>query len=159
MKRNLTSWSLCAVMASAVSYGLPAAADSHSKAPSLQHTTVLSGLESPWDMAFLQDGTMFFTERCRGLSVRLTSGDVNALLGMTGTDGYASTADDLFCEGQAGMMGVEIDPDFADNRFIYVYSTLSRTSRTSRLRPVIRLAAPVPTTGGACASARTGISI
>ena len=30
--------------------------------------------ESPWDMAFLPDGTMFFTEKCRGLSVRLPSG-------------------------------------------------------------------------------------
>ncbi len=134
MRRSLHTWSLCAVIASAMAYGLPAAAGSHSKAPSLKHTTVLSGLESPWDMAFLEDGTMFFTEKCRGLSVRLPSGDVNALLGMTGTNGYASTADDLFCEGQAGMMGVEIDPDFAQNRFIYVYSTSSKTAPgTNRL--------------------------
>ena len=125
MRQNLTLWSLSAVMASTLAY-TPVLADGHGSAPSLTHTTVLAGLESPWDMAFLADGTMFFTEKCRGLSVRLPSGDVNALLGMTGTNGYSSTADDLFCEGQAGMQGVAVDPDFDQNRFIYVYSTSSK---------------------------------
>ncbi len=121
-------------MASTVLYSAPAAADAHAKAPSLSHTTVLSELESPWDMAFLPDGAMFFTEKCKGLSVRLPSGDVNALMGMKDSEGYASTEDDLFCEGQAGMQGVAVDPDFAENRFIYVYSTSSKTeSGTNRL--------------------------
>ena len=126
MKRNLSLWPLCAAMTSVACYGAataPAAAD----APSLDYTTVLSELEDPWDMAFLDDGTMFFTEKCRGLSVRMPSGDVVALLGMTGTDGFASTADDLFCEGQAGMNGVAVDPEFDDNRFVYVYSASSLT--------------------------------
>jgi hypothetical protein len=26
--------------------------------------------ESPWDMAFLPDGTMFFSEKCKGLDIR-----------------------------------------------------------------------------------------
>ncbi len=77
---------------------------------------------------------MFFTEKCSGLSVRMPSGDVNALLGMGGSDGYPSTADDLFCEGQAGMMGVAIDPDFEENRRIYVYSTSNMSDpHTNRL--------------------------
>ncbi len=38
--------------------------------------------ESPWDMAFLKDGTMFFTEKCKGLSVRTPNGDVKKLLGV-----------------------------------------------------------------------------
>lgn len=125
MTRRLKLLSLCATMASATALGLPAhAAD----APSLTSTTILSGLDNPWDVAFLPDGTMFFTEKCRGLSVKLPSGDVNQLLGMTGTDGFATTADDLFCEGQAGMNGVAVDPDFDDNRFVYVYSASSLTS-------------------------------
>jgi aldose sugar dehydrogenase len=70
---------------------------------------------------------MFFTEKCLGLSVLLPSGDVNKLLGMTGSDGYATTADDLFCEGQAGMNGVAVDPDFDENRHVYVYSASSMT--------------------------------
>jgi len=55
---------------------------------SLQHSIVMEGLDNPWDMAFLEDGTLFFTEKCQGLSVRMPSGEVNNLLGMSGSEGY-----------------------------------------------------------------------
>ncbi|NMT62196.1 PQQ-dependent sugar dehydrogenase [Marinobacter orientalis] len=126
MPNKLPRPSLGAFAASALIAGLPLAANAET--PDIEQSTVLSGLESPWDMAFLPDGAMFFTEKCRGLSVRLPNGDVNNLLGMSNTDGYASTADDLICEGQAGMNGVTIDPDFADNRTVYVYSASSINS-------------------------------
>ncbi len=107
-------------------------------APALTHTAVLTKLDSPWDMAFLSDGTMFFTEKCLGLSVRQPSGRVTKLLGMKDAKGYAVPANDLFCEGQAGMAGVAVDPNFAANRFVYVYSssTLSApgSNRVIRLR-------------------------
>ena len=89
---------------------------------SLQHEVVMEGLEIAWDIAFLDDGTMFVTEICRGLSVRQPDGSVTNLLGMGGVDGFANTADDLFCNGQAGMNGVALDPNFAENRHVYVYS-------------------------------------
>jgi aldose sugar dehydrogenase len=92
-------------------------------APELTTDVVVGKLDSPWDMAFLQDGTMFFTEKCKGLSVRLPSGAINKLHGLGGTTGYGSSSADLFCDGQAGMMGVAIDPQFASNRYIYVYSS------------------------------------
>jgi len=126
MKTKLTMGAIGAVMASVVAYS-PAFADGHANAPKLANTTILTGLENPWDMAFLPDGTMFFTEKCKGLSVRMPDGAVKALMGMKGSEGYASTEDDLFCEGQAGMQGVAVDPDFESNRQIYVYSTSSKT--------------------------------
>lgn len=86
--------------------------------------------ELPWDMAFLPDGTMFFTEKCKGLSVRLPSGKVNALLGVGGSQGYSLVKDDLFCDGQAGVQGVAIDPEFASNRYIYLYSSSKGENRT-----------------------------
>ncbi len=101
---------------------------------SLTSEIVLDGLNSPWDMAFLDDGTMLFTEKCDGLSVRMPDGSVNKLYGVGDTAGYASNGSDLFCEGQAGMMGVAFDPDFANNRRIYVYSTSSMSEpHTNRL--------------------------
>lgn len=116
----------------------PALAQSGMNTTSLQHEVVLDGLDSPWDMAFLDDGTMLFTEKCDGLSVRMPDGTANALLGMSGSEGYASTAEDLVCEGQAGMMGVAIDPDFSDNRRIYVYSTSEKSDpRTNRLMRLV----------------------
>ncbi|MDM0022838.1 PQQ-dependent sugar dehydrogenase [Variovorax saccharolyticus] len=96
--------------------------------PALSYEVILTKLESPWDMAFLPDGTMFFTEKCHGLSVRQPGGAVVKLVGMKDVKGYSANANDLFCEGQAGMMGVAVDPNFASNRFIYVYSTSSMTA-------------------------------
>ncbi len=94
--------------------------------PSIKSSVVMSGLENPWDMAFLPDGTMFYTEKCKGLSVRTTGGKVHALYGMKGSKGYKSSGKDLFCDGQAGMLGVVADRNFASNRTLYVYSTSNK---------------------------------
>ncbi|SHJ44953.1 Glucose/arabinose dehydrogenase, beta-propeller fold [Palleronia salina] len=125
---------LVASLLAATSLSSMAAAQSGMNTTSLQSEAVLEGLENPWDMAFLDDGTMLFTEKCKGLSVRMPDGTVNALYGVGETEGYPANGSDLFCEGQAGMMGVAFDPDFADNRRIYVYSTSNMSDpHTNRL--------------------------
>lgn len=102
--------------------------------PVLTRVTVVTGLSNPWDLAVTPTGTMFFTERCNGLSVRFADGSVTRLFGTTGS---FLVAPDLSCEGQSGVNGVALDPAFDTNRRVYVYmaSTLS-TPRTNR---VIRL--------------------
>jgi glucose/arabinose dehydrogenase len=93
--------------------------------PTIKAKAVMTGLENPWDMAF-SGGDMFYTEKCKGLSVRTKSGKTHALYGMKGSSGYADTGKDLFCEGQAGMLGVALDRDFASNRTLYLYSTSNK---------------------------------
>lgn len=93
------------------------------RAPALERTVVATGLSNPWDLAVLADGTLFFTERCRGLSVRRPDGSTTRLFG---TSGSALLADDLVCQGQSGMMGVALDPAFATNRFVYVMMASNR---------------------------------
>lgn len=119
-----------AIAVSAVVLGsaMSAGADNHKgmDVPEIEATELLTGLENPWDMAFLSDGTMFFTEKCKGLSVRKTDGTVKALYGMKDTKGYADSGSDLFCEGQAGMLGVVADRHFDKNRTLYVYSTSNK---------------------------------
>ena len=128
MKRLLLAALPCVLLAGAPAVPEKQGSPTRSGAPSLSHTVVLTKLDGPWDMAFLPDGTMFFTEKCLGLSVRLPNGTVVKLLGMKDSKGYAATANDLFCEGQAGMQGVAVDPNFARNRFLYVYATSSLTA-------------------------------
>ena len=102
--------------------------------PVLTRTVVIPGLQAPWDVAVAADGAIFFTEKCRGLSVRQTSGTITRLFG---TSGSSLVATDLACDGQSGVHGVALDPAFATNRTVYVYmlSTLSspRTNRVVRL--------------------------
>ena len=50
---------------------------SFAAAPVLTTEVHVGKLELPWDMSFLKDGTMFFTEKCKGLSVRMPSGTIN----------------------------------------------------------------------------------
>ncbi len=119
---------LTAALLSSVALCGPAVAQGAGGTPVLTSTPVMSGRDLTWDMAFLPDGTMFFTEKCGGLSVRLPDGKVNPLLGIKDSKGFPEVASDLFCSGQAGMNGVAIDPDFASNRTIYVFSTSNLTA-------------------------------
>jgi glucose/arabinose dehydrogenase len=84
----------------------------------INRTIVMSGLSDPWDLAFTGDGALLFTEKCRGLSVRKSDGTVRHLFG---TAGAALEAGDFLCQGQSGMLGVTIDPEFFKNRYVYVY--------------------------------------
>jgi aldose sugar dehydrogenase len=133
-KRALTVPVVACLLAGTTMLTSPVFAQTGMNTTMLQSEVVLDGLDNPWDMAFLDDGTMLFTEKCRGLSVRMPDGTVNALYGVGATEGYASSGSDLFCEGQAGMMGVAFDPDFSNNRRIYVYATSNMsTPHTNRL--------------------------
>jgi len=122
---------LLALMVSAVAFMATSAhaghhATSSAVVPEITQTAVMTGLENPWDVALLDDGTMFYTEKCKGVSVRMPNGDVHALYGMKDTSGYASMGADLHCTNQAGMLGIAVDPDFANNHRIYVASASTK---------------------------------
>ena len=106
----------------ATAAGLALSGSLFAAAPTVTTTDFVDKLDSPWDMAFMSDGTMFFTEKCMGLSVQRPTGAINTLHGVGTTAGYSSSSVDLFCDGQAGMMGVAIDSQFASNRFVCAYS-------------------------------------
>ena len=46
----------------------------------------MSGLSAPWDLAFITEGHILFTEKCRGLSVRRNNGSVSRLFGTNWRD-------------------------------------------------------------------------
>jgi len=95
---------------------------------------VPGGLSAPWDLAFLPDGAMLITERCSGLSV--VRNDTRTRL--FGGPGSQTVAADFFCEGQSGMLGVAVDPDFGGgNRYVYVFMASNATA--PRRNRVVRL--------------------
>lgn len=111
----------------------------------------MTGLQNPWDLAFTPDGAMLYTEKCRGLSARFANGTTVRLFGTTGSSLVAA---DLFCEGQSGVHGVAVDPDFGNaNRYVYVFmaSNLTTNPRTNR---IVRLTLNA---GNTVASNRTDI--
>lgn len=81
----------------------------------LDVTTIASGLEHPWGMAFMPDGTVLVTERPGRL--RIVSPDKARSQPLSEPiEGVPAVAD----EGQGGLLDVALDPKFADNRLVYL---------------------------------------
>jgi aldose sugar dehydrogenase len=85
--------------------------------PTLTQSTVLGGLEEPWDLAFLPSGEILYTEKCKGLSILKDDNTTVFLFGKSG----ALDAPDVFCEGQSGVLGVTVDPEFSTSRYVYTF--------------------------------------
>lgn len=83
------------------------------KVPILTDAPVQSGLRIPWDLAFAPDGRMFVTERVGNILV-FASGATNAP-----RIGHASVTN-MRAQGESGLMGIALDPDFARNGLVYV---------------------------------------
>jgi glucose/arabinose dehydrogenase len=77
--------------------------------------TVLTGLEIPWSMNFAPDGRLFITERPG--RVRIVT--------LGGSSELALTLDGVYAQGEAGLLGLALDPEFAQNRFVYLYYSAS----------------------------------
>jgi glucose/arabinose dehydrogenase len=90
--------------------------------PTITRTDFVTGLNNPWDMSFLPDGRMFFTERPGPVKLRLTNGTINSIV----------TPGDVAPAGEAGMMGIAVDPNFASNNLIYTCYTASSDNRVVR---------------------------
>ena len=109
---------LCALPASGDPGDIVAEVDSFQA--SFVVETVAEGLETPWSVAFLPDGRYLVSERPGRLRVVAADGTLSAPLEHGRT---------VVAEGQGGMLGVTLDPDFADNRLIYfIYSAGDETA-------------------------------
>ena len=114
--RSLAVGVVLASLASACAPGGGIAAPSTSPSaasPAISETVIQSGLIVPWEVAVAPYGRMFVTERPGTISVfestapmakRAISAQVSGVRAM----------------GEAGLMGLALDPDFARNQYLYV---------------------------------------
>jgi glucose/arabinose dehydrogenase len=114
--------------------------------------TVATGLDTPWGLAFLPDGTAIVTERDTG-RVLLLSGDTRGITGGSaevtelGRIRQVSEPTD-----EAGLLGVAVSPDFADDHRLWFYVTTENDSRVvtttfddGRIGPVRPVLTGIPT--------------
>ena len=78
--------------------------------------TLLTGLNFPVSLKFAPDGRIFYTEKSTG-SIRIIQ--QNGTLLPT----PFATISPIFSDGEAGLLGIALDPAFASNNFVYVYYT------------------------------------
>jgi glucose/arabinose dehydrogenase len=85
----------------------------------------LTRLVVPWSLAFAPDGRLFIAER---------PGRVRIVQNGQLIEDPALVLDDVFAEGEAGLLGMALHPDFAQNRFVYlVYTARVGSGQVNRL--------------------------
>lgn len=87
---------------------------------------LMTGLNIPWDVAFLPGGGMLITERVGNLIYRDSSGEVNSI-----------SIPRVVHRGEGGLLGVAFHPAFSNNNFIYLYMTTS-SSDQGTMNAVVR---------------------
>lgn len=86
---------------------------------------VASGLEHPWAVAFLPDGDMLVTERPGRLRL-VEDGELR--------EEPVAGVPEVHAERQGGLLDVALDPDFAENRLIYLsYAHEGEDGTTTRV--------------------------
>ena len=74
---------------------------------------VAEGLNVPWELVFLPDGSMLVTERLGQITKILPDGTKTTIF----------TLDEVTERGEGGLLGMVLHPDFSTNRFLYIYLT------------------------------------
>jgi glucose/arabinose dehydrogenase len=87
--------------------------------PRLVATVVRSGLLIPRDLAFAADGRMFVTERVGNILIYASAAPGAPQLANVFPVGNINAS------GEAGLMGIELDPNFAANNLLYVCASVN----------------------------------
>ena len=82
-------------------------------APGFTETVIQSGLVVPWDVAVAADGRMFVTERPGTISVFESTAPMAKRVATAQVPGVRAM-------GEAGLLGLALDPDFASSQLLYV---------------------------------------
>src|SRR5467141_3255339 len=77
---------------------------------------VLTGLNFPVSLRFAPDGRIFYNEKDTG-NIRIIQ------LNGTLLPAPFATVNPVFNTGEAGLLGIALDPSFASNSYVYVYYT------------------------------------
>ena len=95
-------------------------ADSPSDDAPSNNEIVAEKLNTPWAMAISDDGSIYFTER-EGVLRVIRNGKLQSEPLLTLEPPFIS-------QGEGGLMGIALDPDFSENHYIYVKYTYAEDS-------------------------------
>jgi glucose/arabinose dehydrogenase len=87
--------------------------------------TVATGLEVPWEIAFLPDRSALVTERSGRIRVLEANGELR--------DEPIATVD-VSAQGEGGLLGLALDPRYEANRLVYLYFTTAEGMKLERWR-------------------------
>lgn len=85
-------------------------------------STIASNLETPWGLGFLPDGTGIATERDTRKVLSINDSKVTTI----------GTIPEVHPEGEGGLLGVAVSPDFANDRTLFFYFTTNSDNRIAK---------------------------
>jgi glucose/arabinose dehydrogenase len=85
--------------------------------------TVAQGLEVPWGVGFLPDGSALVTERGNGRVLQVAGGRVTEV----------GRVDQTRAQGEAGLLGLAVSPSYAEDKRVFVYTSTDRDNRVLRM--------------------------
>ncbi|WP_246238579.1 PQQ-dependent sugar dehydrogenase [Acrocarpospora corrugata] len=85
----------------------------------------VTGLQVPWGMAFLPDGSALVSERNTGRIMQVRPGQ---------TPTAVATISGVSASGESGLLGIAVSPNYATDQWVYAYFTTSTDNRLVRLR-------------------------
>lgn len=88
--------------------------------PDLEPRVVVEGLEVPWGIAFLPDGSALIAERDDATILRLDP---------DGTITEVGTLPDVVPTSEGGLLGLAVSPTYSDDQTIYAYVTTAEDNR------------------------------
>lgn len=103
---------------------------SSTETPQLRVETVAGGLSHGWDIGFLPDGKVLVSQRPARISLLSGSGP-----GATVTDVKADLSD-VHVQGEGGLMGLVVHPDFAQTRRFTTCQTHTENGQPDDIRLV-----------------------
>lgn len=94
-----------------------------------------TGLEVPWDIAFLPNGDALVSERDRARIVRIPAGG--------GAPEEVLEVPGVVPGGEGGLLGLAVSPDFEEDRDVYAYFTAADDNRIARIDVDTRRVEPI----------------
>jgi len=86
--------------------------------------TIATGLDVPWGLAFLPDGTALVTERDSGRILAIADGQVREVGSFAGVSNPGP---------ESGLLGIAVSPSYDEDRRIFVYLTTETDNRILRM--------------------------
>lgn len=86
---------------------------------------VATGLEVPWEIAFLPDGRALITERPGRVRILSPEGKLEP---------RPAAEPPVAAVGEGGLLGLAVDPEFKRNGFVYLYFTTEAGNQVARYR-------------------------
>jgi glucose/arabinose dehydrogenase len=88
--------------------------------------TLATGIDVPWGMAFLPDGSALVGQRDRAVILQVTPGG--------GEPREAYRMPGVEAAGEGGLLGLAVARDYAQTRWVYAYYTAAKDNRIARFR-------------------------